>query len=302
MTTATAAAVATHELGKRFGKLWALQNCTISVPKESISALVGPNGSGKTTLLRLLMGLSSPSSGQAEVLGATPHQSPLFLSEVGFLAQDAPLYRRLSVQDHLDLGRHLNKRWGDEAARSRLSELQIPLNRPIATLSGGQRSQVALSLALAKQPQLLLLDEPVASLDPLARKDFLTSLALAVSNGGLSVILSSHSLHDVEQMCDHVILLANAQTQLCGDIGEIVETHRMVIGPRRNFAEKIGNATVITFSQSELQSRALVRIDGPFLNPNWQVYEVSLEDIVLAYMRQTGAGQSSLRSTLSSAS
>lgn len=296
------AAVETRDLGKQFGKLWALQNCTMSVPKERISALVGPNGSGKTTLLRLLVGLSSPSTGQAEVLGMPPQQNPEFLSEVGFLAQDAPLYRRLSVQDHLDLGRHLNHRWDEESARSRLTELRIPFDRPVATLSGGQRSQVALSLALAKQPQLLLLDEPVASLDPLARKDFLTSLALAVSNGGLSVILSSHSLHDLEQVCDHIILLANAQTQLCGEIEEILASHRMLVGPRRNVSDRIGNSTVINISQTENHLRALVRLDGPMLDPQLEIHEVSLEEIVLAYMRQPDSGQSKLQSVLPSAS
>ena len=295
------AAVVTRDLGKRFGKLWALQNCTISVPKERISALVGPNGSGKTTLLRLLVGLSSPSTGQAEVLGLLPQQNLEFLSEVGFLAQDAPLYRRLSVQDHLDLGRHLNPRWDEDTARSRLSELQIPFDRAVGTLSGGQRSQVALSLALAKKPQLLLLDEPVASLDPLARKDFLTSLALAVSNGGLSVILSSHSLHDLEQVCDHIILLANSRTQLCGEIEEILESHRMLVGPRRNVTDRIGNSMVINVSQTENQTRALVQLDGPILDPQLEIREVSLEEIVLAYMRQPNSA-TTLRSILGNAS
>ena len=295
------AAVETRDLGKRFGKLWALQNCTISIPKEHISALVGPNGSGKTTLLRLLVGLSSPSSGEAEVLGLPPQQSPEFLSEVGFLAQDAPLYRRLSVQDHLDLGRHLNPRWDEDSARSRLSELQIPFDRPVGTLSGGQRSQVALSLALAKRPKLLLLDEPVASLDPLARKDFLTSLALAVSNGELSVILSSHSLHDLEQVCDHIILLGNSRTQLCGEIEDILASHRMLVGPRRNLTDRIGNSTVINVSQTENQTRALVHLDGPILDPHLEIREVSLEEIVLAYMRQPNSS-TNLRSVLGNAS
>lgn len=302
MAIGNSSAIETHDLGKQFGKLWALKNCTLDVPKERISALVGPNGSGKTTLLRLLVGLSSATTGTALVLGRPPQQSSEFLSEVGFLAQDAPLYRRLSVQDHLDLGRHLNTKWDEDSARSRLSELQIPFDRPVATLSGGQRSQVALSLALAKQPQLLLLDEPVASLDPLARKDFLTSLALAVSNGGLSVILSSHSLHDLEQVCDHIILLANAQTQLCGEIEEILASHRMLVGPRRNVTDRIGSSTVINFSQTENQMRALVRLDGPSLDPKLEIYEVSLEEIVLAYMRQPNVGETKLRSVLPSAS
>jgi ABC-2 type transport system ATP-binding protein len=279
--------VETQSFGKRYGKTWALQECSIQVPEGHISALVGPNGSGKTTLLRLLLGLSSPSAGEAVVLGGRPAQNREFLAKVGYLAQEAPLYRQLSVEDHLELGRHLNPTWDGDSARSRLSDLHIPFNQPVGTLSGGQRSQVALGLTLAKRPRLLLLDEPVASLDPLARREFLTSLALAVANGEMSVILSSHSLHDLEQVCDHIILLANSQTQLCDEIENVVAAHRTLIGPRKRISDRVGSSTVIVATHTEHQSRLLVRLDGPILDPDWKIHEVSLEEIVLAYMTRS---------------
>src|SRR6202042_3658055 len=146
------------------------------VPEGRISALVGPNGAGKTTLLRLLSGLASPTSGDAAILGSTPRQDPAFLAEIGFLAQEIPLYRRLSAEDHIAVGAHLNPRWDAASARQRLKGLNIPLDQAVGPLSGGQRAEVALSLTLAKRPRLLLLDEPVAALDPLARRQFLATL------------------------------------------------------------------------------------------------------------------------------
>jgi len=249
-----------------------------------VSALVGPNGAGKTTLLRLLVGLSSPTSGRAEVLGSTPGSSEEFLASIGYLAQEVPLYKRMSADDHLAIGAHLNKNWDASGARERLAALRVPTDRPIATLSGGQRAQVALGLALAKRPQVLLLDEPVAALDPLARREFLASLSEAVAEGDLSVILSSHLLHDLEQVCDHVILLASARTQLCDDIDNVLASHRMLLGPRRTVSVTERRFNVIKATHTANQIRLLVRLDGPVLDPAWEVSEVSLEEIVLAYM------------------
>jgi ABC-2 type transport system ATP-binding protein len=195
-----------------------------------------------------------------------------------------PLYKRLSAGDHLEIGAHLNRHWDATAARARLAALKIPPGRPVATLSGGQRAQVGLSLALAKRPRLLLLDEPVAALDPLARREFLTSLTEAVADGDLSVILSSHLLHDLERVCDHLILLAASRTQLCGDIDGILDMHRMLVGPRRRIAEVEPGLTVIKSTQTARQTRLLVRLSGPVLDPSWEVTEVGLEDIVVAYM------------------
>jgi ABC-2 type transport system ATP-binding protein len=162
-----------------------------------------------------------------------PEPSGEFLARIGYLAQDVPLYKRLSADDHLSIGAHLNRSWDASGARERLAALRVPTDRPIATLSGGQRAQVALGLVLAKRPQVLFLDEPVAALDPLARREFLVSLSEAVAEGDLSVILSSHLLHDLERVCDHVILLASSRTQICDDIDTVLASHRMLLGPRR---------------------------------------------------------------------
>ena len=289
----TVAAIETIGLGKRFGSTWALQDCSVQVPQGRVCALVGPNGAGKTTLLRLLVGLRSPSAGEALVLGRPPAESGEFLASIGYLAQEVPLYKRLTAAEHLSLMGHLNPRWDDEMAKSRLSALRIPFDRPVGTLSGGQRSQVALGLALAKRPRVLLLDEPVAALDPLARREFLASLAGAVADRDLTVVLSSHLIHDLERVCDHLILLAASRTQLCGDIDEVLSSHKVVVGPRRSTAEVERAFTVVRATHTERQSRLLVRLDGPGLDPVWEVTDVGLEDIVLAYMGRddlVGAG------------
>ncbi len=284
MSATIAPAVQTTGLGKRYGPVWALQDCSVSVPRGHLSALVGPNGAGKTTLLKILAGLSAPSAGEASVLGRAPGQTREFLDTIGYLAQDVPLYKRLSADDHLRLGAHLNRHWDASAARARLAALRIPADRPVATLSGGQRAQIGLSLALAKRPQVLLLDEPVAALDPLARREFLASLTEAAADGDLSVIVSSHLLHDLERVCDHLILLAASRTQLCGGIDDVLATHRVLVGPRRQIAGAGRGLTVIKSTQTTRQTCLLVRLDGPVLDPSWAVTEPGLEDIVLAYM------------------
>jgi ABC-2 type transport system ATP-binding protein len=277
-------AIETTGLGKRFGSTWALQDCSLHVPRGRICALVGPNGAGKTTLLRLLAGLASPSAGIALVLGRRPQQSAEFLADIGYLAQEAPLYRRLTADDHMEFGRRLNPRWNGELARERLSALRIPCDRPVGTLSGGQRAQVALGLALAKCPRLLLLDEPVAALDPLARREFLASLAQAMADADLTILLSSHLLHDLERVCDHIILLSASHTQLCEEIDQVLRSHRSLVGTRRNLSDLGPTIKAIRATQTERQSRILARVDGPVLDPSWEVSEVDLETIVLAYM------------------
>jgi ABC-2 type transport system ATP-binding protein len=229
-------AVETHELSKRYRRRSALTGCTVTVPEGRVSALVGPNGAGKTTLLRILAGLASPTSGTAAVLDGAPRQDPAFLAEIGFLAQEIPLYRRLTVADHLRIGAHLNPRWDAPLARTRLAELSIPLDQRVGTLSGGQRAQVALALTLAKRPRLLLLDEPFAALDPLARRNFLATLTSAVADaaGGLTVMLSSHLVTDLERVCDHLILLAGSRVQLCGDVDALLAEHKVAGGPHQH--------------------------------------------------------------------
>ena len=283
-------AVETTGLGKRFGKLWALQDCSVRVPRGRVVALVGPNGAGKTTLLRMLAGLSRPTTGEARILGRRPEQSEAFLSTIGYLAQEVPLYRRLTARQHVEVGAGLNPRWEGEAAVARLEALRVPMDRPVSTLSGGQRAQVALGLALAKRPAVLLLDEPVAALDPLARREFLAALAGAVAEDEVSVVLSSHLVHDLERVCDFVILLSASRVQLCADIEEILDTHRLLVGPRRPVTEIERSMDVIRVTQTARQSRVLVRTDGPVADPSWEVGEVGLEDVILAYMGRDADG------------
>jgi ABC-2 type transport system ATP-binding protein len=282
-------AIHTTELGKRYGSVWALQDCSVTVPRGHVSALVGPNGAGKTTLLKLLVGLCRPSAGRAEVLGRVPEQSEGFLSSIGYLAQEVPLYKRLSADDHIEIGAHLNRAWDAAAARGRLGALRIPMDRPVATLSGGQRAQVGLSLVLAKRPQVLLLDEPMAALDPLARREFLASLTAAVAEDDLSVVVSSHLLHDLERICDHLILLSSSRVQLCGTIDEVLADHRALVGPRRALSGIEPGIGVVAATQTARQTRLLARLHAPVLDPSWEVAEVGLEEIVLAYMEQDEA-------------
>ena len=187
-----------------------------------MAALVGPNGAGKTTLLHLSMGLLEPTAGSVQIFGLSPTaQAGEALPRLGFVAQDHPLYKGFTVEELLTLGRKLNPRWDDALARARMQKLGIPLNRRAGKLSGGQQAQVALVLALAKRPDLLLLDEPLASLDPLARREFLRTLMDAVAETGLTVLLSSHIIGDLERVCDYLVILSASQVQLAGDMQEI---------------------------------------------------------------------------------
>ena len=279
-------AIETRGLTKRYPRVTALSDCTISVPEGRISALVGPNGAGKTTLLRMLAGLARPTGGTAAVLGGAPRQDPAFLAEIGYLAQEIPLYRRLSAEDHIRAGAHLNPRWDDAVARARLDDLRIPLGQPVGTLSGGQRAQVALTLALAKRPRVLLLDEPVAALDPLARRPFLATLTAAVADaaGDLTVLLSSHVIADVERVCDHMVLVTASRVQLCGDIDELLACHKLLVGPRKDTSVLERTHTIVQATRTDRQSTLLVRLGGPVLDPAYEVSDVSLEDLVLGYL------------------
>ncbi len=280
------AAVDTSGLTKCYGKLRALTDCTVSVPEGRMSALIGPNGAGKTTLLRLLAGLARPTAGQVTVNGGTPRQDPAFLADIGYLAQEIPLYRRLSAEDHIRAGAHLNPRWDAESVRERLTGLKIPLGRAVGKLSGGQRAQVALALILAKQPRLLLLDEPVAALDPLARRNFLGLLADGVAAGGLTVVMSSHLVADLERVCDHLIMLASSRVQLCGDIEDLLAEHQLLVGPGKDTTAIEHSHQVVQITRTPRQTTLLVRLNGPVVDPAFQASDVSLEELVLGYMGQ----------------
>jgi ABC-2 type transport system ATP-binding protein len=223
-------ALETGKLGKRYGNNWALRDCSLRLPSGRIAALVGPNGAGKSTLLHLAVGLVRPDAGTVRVLGSPPHGNTAVLADIGFVAQDTPLYVDFTPAELVTMGAKLNRRWDSDLARTRLAELGIPPTQPVGKLSGGQRAQVALALALAKRPRLLLLDEPVASLDPLARREFLQTLMGSVAETDTTVLLSSHLLTDLERVCDYMIVLHAAQVQLAGSVEDLIAEHRQLVG------------------------------------------------------------------------
>jgi len=212
-------------LGKRYGGTWALRDCTLEIPAGRVAALVGPNGAGKSTLLNLAVGLTAPSAGEVTVLGGHPAGSPAALDGIAFVAQDTPLYKNLSVADMIYVTRSLNRRFDQPYAQSRLDELGIPPKRKAGKLSGGQQAQLALTLALARRPRLLVLDEPVAMLDPVARHDFLATVLAAASADGVSVLLSSHVLTELERVADYLILVSRGQVRLAGEAADLLAAH-----------------------------------------------------------------------------
>jgi ABC-2 type transport system ATP-binding protein len=271
-------------LGKRYRHKWALSDCTLSIPAGHVVGLVGPNGSGKSTLLNLAAGLLAPSAGNLDVLGGLPACDATALGRVGFVAQDPPVYSSFSIRDHLRFGSHLNPRWDTELAEHRVEDLGLDPRQRAGKLSGGQRAQLALTLAIAKRPELLLLDEPVASLDPLARREFLQILMETVAEQEVSIVLSSHLVSDIERVCDYLIVLAESRVQLAGEVDDLVSTHHRLIGPRCGPGDYPANQEVIDASHTERQSSLIVRSDGPVLEEAWTIEPMSLEDLVLAYM------------------
>ncbi len=278
-------ALSSDGVGKRYGSTWALRDCTLRIPAGSVTALVGPNGAGKTTLLQLAVGMSAPTAGEIETLGWSPRRDPLMvLPRIGFVAQDHPLYRGFTLAELLKFGQKLNSRWDDHVARQRLEGLGLQLSQRVGKLSGGQQAQVALTLALAKRPELLLLDEPAASLDPLARREFLSALMEAVAEEGVTVVLSSHILADLERVCDHLVILARARVVLAGSTDEIISSHRLLTGARREVDELARLHSVVHSNSTERQTTVLVRANGHVYDAHWRVSSVGLEQIVLAYL------------------
>ncbi|MFE4212825.1 ABC transporter ATP-binding protein [Streptomyces sp. NPDC056844] len=271
-------------LGKKYKQRWALQNCDLDVPAGRVVGLVGPNGAGKSTLLNLASGMLTPTAGTIEVCGGRPAEGVEQLAKVGFVAQDTPTYASLSVADHLDFGQRLNPNWDDAVARDRIRRLGLDPKQRAGKLSGGQRAQLALTLGIAKRPELLILDEPVAALDPLARREFMQDLMEAVAEHGMSVVLSSHLVSDVERTCDYIIVLVDSQVQVAGDIDDLVASHHRLTGPRRDPATLPSGQHVISASHTERQTTLLVRTDTAVHDPSWSVTPLGLEDIVLAYM------------------
>ncbi|WP_371592659.1 ABC transporter ATP-binding protein [Streptomyces virginiae] len=280
-------------LGKRYGRKEALSDCTLSVPSGRVVGLVGPNGAGKSTLLQLACGLIAPTSGSIEVLGGRPASGPGQLAKVGFVAQDTPTYAGLSIADHLRLGARLNPGWDARPAEERIRQLGLDPAQKTGKLSGGQRgqrAQVALTLAVAKRPELLILDEPVAALDPLARREFLQSLMEVVAEHGTTVVLSSHLVSDLERVCDHLISLVASRVQLSGDVDDLLATHFRLTTARREAATLPQGMEVVQETHTERQSTFVVRSDKAVQDPSWVLEPLNLEDLVLTYMSQAAAG------------
>lgn len=280
MTTALEAI----DLGKRYRRTWALQSCSLEIPAGRIAALIGPNGAGKTTLLNLAVGLLTPTAGEVRVFGAAPADDPAALSRIGYVAQDKPLYRGFTVAEMLRFGAKLNPRWDDDLARTRLGRLNIPLGQKVNKLSGGQQSQVALVLALAKRPELIVLDEPVAALDPLARREFLQVLMDATVETGMTVLLSSHLVGELERVCDYLVILNAGRVQFAGDLETFAEGHRLLVGLRAAPEEVARVHHVIHSTNTDRQTSLLVKSNGQGYDPRWDVRDPGFEEIVLAYL------------------
>jgi ABC-2 type transport system ATP-binding protein len=278
-------------LSKRYRSSWALRECSLAVPAGHVAALVGPNGAGKTTLLNLAVGLAAPTTGTVSVLGGDPAGSPAALDGIAFVAQDAPLYKNLPACDMLHLTGNLNRRFDHGYARQRLAELGIPLKRKAGKLSGGQQAQLALTLALARRPRLLVLDEPLANLDPLARHDFMAMVLAAVAEDGMSVALSSHVLAELERVADYLILISGGRVQVAGEVDGLLAGHRVLTGPAAEAGLIAQRTAVVHARRGQAQAHLLVRTSGAAepAPPGWEAHPVSLEELVLAYLREPGA-------------
>jgi ABC-2 type transport system ATP-binding protein len=281
--------VEASRLGKRYGGTWALRECSLTIPAGHVAALVGPNGAGKSTLLNLAVGLAAPSEGCVTVLSGRPAGSPAALDGIAFVAQDTPLYKNLSAADMLHVTRSLNRRFDQHYAETRLGELGIPLKRKAGKMSGGQQAQLALTLALARRPRLLVLDEPVAMLDPIARHDFMATVLTAAADDGVSVVLSSHALAELERVADYLILLSRGSLQVAGEVDGLLASHRLLTGPTAE-ADKYADRPVVHVRRGEAQTHLLVRAtaDDP-VPPGWEAHPVGMEELALAYLREPGA-------------
>jgi ABC-2 type transport system ATP-binding protein len=278
--------IETHALGRRYGSTWALRDCTLAVPEGRLVALVGPNGAGKSTLLNLVMGLTSPTVGEVTVLGDLAAGSIAALDGIGFVAQDMPLYRGLSVADMVHLTRNLNRQFDDPYAHRRLADFGIDLKQKAGKLSGGQRAQLALTLALARHPKLLVLDEPTAPLDPLARHDFMATVMTAMADDGVSVVLSSHLLAELERVADHLVLIAEGRVRIDGAVDDLVAQHRVLVTQAGRDSIP-PDWEVIESSSVGAQATQLVRLPSPEtpLPLGADARSVGIGELAMAYLR-----------------
>jgi ABC-2 type transport system ATP-binding protein len=283
-------AVRATGLGRRYGRVWGLRDCTLEVPAGAIAGLVGPNGAGKTTLLQMIIGLVDPTEGQASVFGqASRAHTAATLERVSFVAQDHPLYRDFSVADMFRFGRAMNPGWDQAVATERMNALGIPPKRKVKSLSGGQQAQVSLTMALAKRAPLLVLDEPVSSLDPIARLEFMRDVMAAAADTGLTVLIASHVVSELERFCDWLIVLTRGRLQIAGPADDLIAEHRLLIVPRATADAELPGI-LIHRADSDRHSTVLVRADPVMLaaceRPGWQADPVGFEELVLAYLQR----------------
>jgi ABC-2 type transport system ATP-binding protein len=278
-------------LGKRYRSAWALRECTLAIPDGHVVALVGPNGAGKTTLLNLAVGLTDPTAGTVAVLGGLRAGSPAALDGIAFVAQDAPLYKNLSIADMLHMTRNLNRHFDQGYAETRLGELGIPLKRKAGKLSGGQQAQLALTLALARRPRLLVLDEPMAMLDPVARHDFMARVMTAMAEDGVSVVLSSHVLAELERVADYLILVSGGSVQVAAEVDDLLAHHRVLTGPAAEAERFTARPGMVHAWYDGGRAHLLVKTNGSTdpAPPGWEIHPVGVEELALAYLRDTGA-------------
>ena len=286
----TVPALRTERLGRRYGKVWGLRDCTLTVPAGAIVGLVGPNGAGKTTLLEMVIGLLKPTEGQIEVLGHIAHANTAeTLARVGYVAQNRPLYPEFSVADMFHFGQAMNPNWDMGMAMARMEALDVPLKRKVKTLSGGQQAQVSLAMALAKRAPLLVLDEPVASLDPVARLEFMREVMAQAADGGYTVIMASHVVSELERFCDFLVVLAHGHVQLAGPVDELLGEHQLLTVPRPTPDVDL-HGTPIHRTDSDRHSSVLLRTGRAPLTglprPDWQAGPVGFEQLVLAYLQR----------------
>jgi ABC-2 type transport system ATP-binding protein len=271
-----------RRLGKRFRRGWGLRDCTLELPRGAIVGLAGPNAAGKSTLLALATGLQTPTEGAVSVLGRDPLREPAVLAEVGFVAQGAPLYRSFTVADSIEFARRTNTRWDAAIAAELLPSLGS--RTKVGNLSVGDRARLALALALSQRPQLLLLEEPVSGLDPLAGREFLQLLMDGVAETSATVVIASHVIADIERVCDHIVLLTGGGVRLQGNVEALLDSHRILMGPRRPLGSIRGVREIVRERHSGRQLTLLVTVDGPIADPSWTVERVALEELLLAYM------------------
>ena len=286
----TSPALQASNLGKSYRRGWALRDCSFSLPTGSVVALVGPNGAGKSTLMALAAGIATPTTGSIAVLGSVaggrgPHP------KLAFLSQDQPLYRRFTVDEILHFGRAMNGQWDDRYARRLIQDCGIPLNARISTLSGGQRTRVALALALGRRPAALLLDEPLASLDPLARLEVMQTLLAETADTGITLLLSSHVIADVEDSCDHLLLLSDGRLRLDGPIDKLLAAHQLLTGPAGGLPSWLPTGAVIETRSAAKQMTILTQNTAAPKPAEWTAVEPTLHELVLGYLRSTGQSQ-----------